>query len=76
MKSKGERAKIGHLVRGRKIKDEVVEKKGREAGECTMRERTHLRVAELIHVCRKGTPLNSGVCDGSASRRGFTRVQL
>ncbi|KAG5615720.1 hypothetical protein H5410_015544 [Solanum commersonii] len=35
-----------HLVRGRKIKDAVVEKKGQEAREYTMRE--HLRVAKLI----------------------------
>ncbi|KAG5605047.1 hypothetical protein H5410_026539 [Solanum commersonii] len=29
----------------------------------------HLRVAELIRVCRNRTPLNSGVHDGSASQR-------
>ncbi|KAG5611385.1 hypothetical protein H5410_022666, partial [Solanum commersonii] len=52
--------------RGRKIEDEVAEKKGQEPGEYTMRE--HLCVAELIGVCRKGISLNSGVHDGSASQ--------
>jgi len=66
VKSKEERAKIGHLVRGRKIEAKVAEKKGQEAGEYPTRE--HLRVAELISVCRKRIPLNSGLCDGA--RRG------
>ncbi|KAG5605046.1 hypothetical protein H5410_026538 [Solanum commersonii] len=68
----------GQWFQENELKEEVGERRskneGREAGECTTRE--HLRVAELIRVCRKGTPLNSGVHDGSASRRGFTRVQL
>ncbi|KAG5632702.1 hypothetical protein H5410_004419 [Solanum commersonii] len=64
VKSKEERSKIVHLVRGRKIGDEVAENKGQEAREYTMR--GHLHVAELIRVCRKGIPLNSGVRDGSA----------
>uniref|UniRef100_M1DPT3 Uncharacterized protein n=1 Tax=Solanum tuberosum TaxID=4113 RepID=M1DPT3_SOLTU len=51
VKSKEERAKIGYLVRGWKIEDEVAEKKGQEAREYTTRE--HIRVAELIRVCRK-----------------------
>ncbi|KAG5620145.1 hypothetical protein H5410_005363 [Solanum commersonii] len=44
VKSIEERAKKGHLVRGRKIEDEVSEKKCQEAGEHTTRE--HLRIAE------------------------------
>uniref|UniRef100_M1DA43 Uncharacterized protein n=1 Tax=Solanum tuberosum TaxID=4113 RepID=M1DA43_SOLTU len=74
VKSKEERAKIGHLVRGQKIEDEVTEKKGQEAGEYTTRE--HLGVAELIRVCRKGITLNSGVRDGSASRRDHVEALL
>ncbi|KAG5620144.1 hypothetical protein H5410_005362 [Solanum commersonii] len=69
VKSIEERAKIGHLVRGRKIEDEVSKKKGQEVGEYTTRE--HLHVTEPKCICRNGIPLNSGVRDGSASRRGF-----
>ncbi|KAG5570514.1 hypothetical protein H5410_060280 [Solanum commersonii] len=57
-----------------KIEDKVVEKKGQEAGEYTTRE--HLRVAELIRICKKGIPLNSGVHDGSASQRGCICAQI
>ncbi|KAG5620254.1 hypothetical protein H5410_005472 [Solanum commersonii] len=74
VKNKEERAKIGYLDRGRKIEDEVAEKKGQEAGEYTPMK--HLRVADLKHVCRKGIPLNSGVCNGRASWRGFMCVQI
>ncbi|KAG5609517.1 hypothetical protein H5410_020798 [Solanum commersonii] len=35
--------------------------------------RDHLCVVELIYACRKGTPLNSGVHDESASRRSDVR---
>ncbi|KAH0689090.1 hypothetical protein KY289_016448 [Solanum tuberosum] len=51
VKSKEERAKKGHLDKGRKIEDEVAEENGQEAGKYTRREQ--LRVAELKFACRK-----------------------
>ncbi|KAH0722277.1 hypothetical protein KY289_005323 [Solanum tuberosum] len=64
VKNKEERAKIGHLIRGRKI----------EAGEYATRE--NIRVAEPLRVGRDGIPLNRGVRDGGASRTWFICVQL
>lgn len=55
-------------------RNEVSEKRGQEARKYTTRE--HIRIVELIHICRKGIPISSGVCDGNASRRGFMCVKL
>nr|XP_025885648.1 uncharacterized protein LOC104646294 isoform X2 [Solanum lycopersicum] len=69
VKIKEERAKIGHLDRGKKIEDKVAEEKGQEFREYT--KRVHLRVADLKLVCKKETPLNNGVLVGILSRRDF-----
>lgn len=54
---------------GRKVEEEVAEKKGQEAGNFAIAE--HLLAAEAFNPCREGTPYNRAVRDREASRGSF-----
>lgn len=47
LKSNGKRAKIGHLNKGRKVDDEVLEKKSQKAGTGITQE--NINVAETVY---------------------------
>lgn len=59
LKSNGKRAKIGHVNKGRKVDDEVLEKKSQKAGTGITKE--NINVSETVYPCRKETHQNRGV---------------
>lgn len=74
LKTNGKRAKLAHLNKGRKVENEIVEKKSQEDGNCITQE--HIQVVETIRPGRIGTPLSRGVCNTDCVPEWFQRCSF